>query len=95
MRTTICEPFNTIRRLQDEMNRAFGSAMITPDDNSASAVSHWIPAVDVHEETDRYVIVADIPGVKVREPFEPDLELACREPARRGEGYAGLERASA
>lgn len=64
MRTTIYEPFTTIRRLQDEMNRAFGSAMTSADDSSASAVSHWIPAVDVIEEADRYVIMADVPGVK-------------------------------
>ncbi|MEX2482015.1 MAG: Hsp20/alpha crystallin family protein [Gammaproteobacteria bacterium] len=46
------------------MNRAFGSALTTPDDSSSSAVSHWAPAVDVHEEADRYVIVADVPGVQ-------------------------------
>ncbi len=63
MRTTIYEPFSTIRRLQDEMNRAFGSALTTSEDNSSSAVSHWVPAVDVHEEADRYLIRADVPGV--------------------------------
>ncbi|MGE0487412.1 MAG: Hsp20/alpha crystallin family protein [Gammaproteobacteria bacterium] len=64
MRTSIYEPLTTIRRLQDEMNRAFGSALTAGDDSSDSAVSHWAPAVDVHEEADRYVIVADIPGVE-------------------------------
>ena len=67
MRTTIYEPLTTIRRLQDEMNRAFGSVLTTGDDNSNSAVSHWAPAVDVHEEADRYVIVADVPGVEPEE----------------------------
>lgn len=64
MRTTIYEPLTTIRRLQDEMNRAFGSVLTDGDDSSSSAVSHWAPAVDVHEEADRYVIVADVPGVE-------------------------------
>ena len=63
MRNSIYEPFTTLRRLQDEMNRAFGGALTTADDNSTSAVSHWIPAVDIHEEADRYVIAADVPGV--------------------------------
>ncbi len=63
MRTTIYEPFSTIRRLQDEMNRAFGGGAVNPDDNSTSAVSHWVPAVDIHEEPQRYVISADVPGV--------------------------------
>jgi HSP20 family protein len=63
MRTTIYDPFSTIRRLQDEMNRAFASAATSTDDSSSSAVSHWVPAVDVHEEQDRYLIRADVPGV--------------------------------
>jgi HSP20 family protein len=63
MRTTIYEPFTTIRRLQDEMNRAFGGAAMAPDDSSTSAVSAWVPAVDVHEHDDRFVITADVPGV--------------------------------
>ena len=64
MRTTIYEPISTIRRLQEEMNRAFGGVLHSSDDNSASAVSHWVPAVDIHEEADRYVIRADVPGVE-------------------------------
>ncbi|MGE0862104.1 MAG: Hsp20/alpha crystallin family protein [Gammaproteobacteria bacterium] len=61
MRTTIYEPFSTIRRLQEEMNRAFGGG--ATEDASTSVVSHWVPAVDIHEEQDRYVISADVPGV--------------------------------
>ncbi|MBX9607822.1 MAG: Hsp20/alpha crystallin family protein [Gammaproteobacteria bacterium] len=61
MRTTIYEPFSTIRRLQEEMNRAFGGG--ASEDTSTSVVSHWVPAVDIHEEQDRYVISADVPGV--------------------------------
>lgn len=64
MRTTVYEPFGSLRRLQDEMNRAFGSALTANDETSASAVSRWIPAVDVYEEQDNYVIVADVPGVQ-------------------------------
>ena len=64
MRTTIYEPFTTFRRLQGEMNRAFENAAESPDDTSTSAVAHWSPAVDVHEETDRFVISADVPGVR-------------------------------
>lgn len=63
MRTTIYDPILTMRRIQDDMNRAFGSALTSNDDSSTSAVSHWTPAVDVHEEANRYVITADVPGV--------------------------------
>lgn len=72
MRTTLHEPFTTIRRLQDEMNRAFGGAAVNSDDNSTSAVSHWVPAVDIHEEPERYVISADVPGV---DPSSIDITL--------------------
>jgi len=72
MRTTVYDPFNTLRRLQDEMNRAFGSALTQSDDATAGAVSHWVPAVDVREETDRYVITADVPGV---EPNAIDITM--------------------
>ncbi|MCC6706575.1 MAG: Hsp20/alpha crystallin family protein [Gammaproteobacteria bacterium] len=72
MRTTIYEPFSTIRRLQDEMNRAFGGNALGADDNSTSVVSHWVPAVDIHEEQDRYVISADVPGV---DPASIDVSM--------------------
>lgn len=64
MRTTIYEPVTLIRRLQDEMNRALGSALTYSDDGSSSVVSHWVPAVDVHDEPERFLITADVPGVK-------------------------------
>ena len=70
MRTTIYEPFSTIRRLQDEMNRAFGGG--ANEDTSTSVVSHWVPAVDIHEEQDRYVISADVPGV---DPASIDVSM--------------------
>lgn len=63
MRTTLYDPFSTLRRLQDDINRAFGSALVNGEDASASAVSHWTPAVDVHEESNAFVIRADVPGV--------------------------------
>jgi HSP20 family protein len=35
----------------------------TGDDQSSVATCDWIPAVDIKEEKDRYVLQADIPGV--------------------------------
>lgn len=67
MRTTIYDPFATIRRLQDEMNRAVGGAITAADDNSTSAVAEWAPTVDVHEFADRFEITADVPGVDPNE----------------------------
>lgn len=57
------EPFNEFLSLSDRMNRMFhGPSMriLTPVD----AVSGWLPPVDIHEETDRFVVQAEVPGVK-------------------------------
>lgn len=57
------EPWGAIRQLQDEMNRAFGQALNNNDDGSNVVTSAWMPAVDITEEDDRFVISADVPGV--------------------------------
>ncbi|MCX7097641.1 MAG: Hsp20/alpha crystallin family protein [Methylococcales bacterium] len=38
------------------------------------ATSEWAPAVDIKEETDKFVIVADIPGVK---PDDIEVSMAA------------------
>lgn len=35
-----------------------------PDDSSFIDTSTWAPAVDIKEEKDRFLVLADIPGVK-------------------------------
>ena len=55
------------------MNRAFGGAAVNADDNSTSAISHRTPAVDIHEEQERYVISAAVPGV---DPHSIEVTLA-------------------
>lgn len=64
------EPYSLLDQLQKEF---FKSALRDPfsrdavtDDNAEIAVSHWRPAVDIKEETDRYVIHADLPGVEAK-----------------------------
>ena len=58
------DPFHAARELRNEINRAFGPALLNDADDSSNVVtSRWAPAVDVHEDTDAFVISADIPGV--------------------------------
>jgi len=57
------EPWTVMRRLQEEMNRAFGEALGGTDDGSNVVTSGWMPAVDIKEEDSRFVISADVPGV--------------------------------
>lgn len=59
------EPWGALRQLHDEMNRAFGNALVQTrgEDGSSVVTSGWTPAVDIREESDRFVISADVPGV--------------------------------
>jgi HSP20 family protein len=58
------EPWNLFERIQDELNRAGLLAQDTMEgDNSHIVTSTWRPAVDIKEEPNRFVILADLPGV--------------------------------
>ncbi|CAK0739906.1 HSP20 family protein [Gammaproteobacteria bacterium] len=60
-------PWFTLNQLQEEMNRLFERA-VTPDPESgAAATAEWIPLVDICEEQDRFVLLADIPAVDPKE----------------------------
>jgi HSP20 family protein len=65
------EPWNMLDQLRKEMDRMFEGR--TPsEDNGSVVTSDWVPAVDVKEEADRFVIHADIPGVK---PEDIDVHM--------------------
>lgn len=56
------EPWHPMHHLRKELDRLF-EPYNTGDDQSSIATCDWIPAVDIKEEKDRYVLHADIPGV--------------------------------
>jgi HSP20 family protein len=49
------EPWGLLNRLHRELDQTFDT--VTRD-------ATWSPAVDIHEETERFVVRADLPGVK-------------------------------
>ena len=49
------EPWALLNRLHRELDQTFDT--VTRD-------ATWSPAVDIHEEADRFVVSADLPGVK-------------------------------
>jgi HSP20 family protein len=55
------DPWRTLARLQQEMARAFDA---NTDGETSSATADWAPAVDIREEANRYVLIADVPGVE-------------------------------
>jgi HSP20 family protein len=58
-----------VPRLQDEINRLFGSLS---ENDSSSATAAWIPPVDIYEYSDRFELYVDLPGV---EPGKVELTL--------------------
>ena len=70
------EPARELSSLQQEMNRLFGSffdtAGTTHGDSSTSR--RWIPAMDLAETGESYVLHADLPGLT-----EDDVEIEFEE----------------
>lgn len=58
-------PFGTLNQLQAEMNQLLDRFLGSTDGEQERVItSHWVPPVDIKEEPDRFVILADIPGVE-------------------------------
>jgi HSP20 family protein len=58
------EPWGLLNQLHGEIDRLFDTRLGRyGEDSGQLATSDWVPAVDIREEADRYVIHADVPGV--------------------------------
>lgn len=60
------EPWNVFEKFSKDLNalldnRSLNSANQSDDSNVVT--SRWAPAVDIKEEADKFVLLADIPGV--------------------------------
>jgi HSP20 family protein len=53
------EPYKLFDQFNHEISRLFSNTR----PRTAVATSGWSPAVDIREEEDRYVLVADLPGI--------------------------------
>jgi HSP20 family protein len=67
-------PFQMMRRMQEDMDRVFGSFFGQPWGAGAGTqgLTGWAPSVDVYETDKEIVVKADVPGVEPE-----DLELYC------------------
>ena len=95
------EPAREINSLQQEVNRLFGSFFDTQAGGVPVAQRRWIPAMDLVEQGERYVLRADLPGVREDEiKVELDENVLTISGERRSEhdeqhdGYRRIERAS-
>lgn len=58
------EPARELHSIQQEMNRLFGTFFDSPAGaGNGASLRRWIPAMDLVEEGDHYVLRADLPGV--------------------------------
>jgi HSP20 family protein len=97
------EPVRELQTVQNEMNRLFNTFFDspTPGGNGGPTLRRWIPAMDVVETDDQYVLRADLPGMS-----ESDVNIELddnvltisgerkSEHEHRREGYYRVERAS-
>jgi len=57
------EPSREINSLQSEMNRLFNTFFDTPTSSNGRALPRWVPAMDLVETEDHFVLRADLPGL--------------------------------
>ena len=67
MRNAVRQPLQGVgpSNLHDELRQVFNQFFQSDEDRDGSSVvtSQWTPRVDIKEEGDRFVILADLPGV--------------------------------
>jgi len=54
------EPWSLHREFLNECSRLFSAGS---NDESVAATAEWAPSVDIDEHADKYVLLADVPGV--------------------------------
>jgi HSP20 family protein len=96
------EPFRELSTLQNEMNRLFNTVFDTPSGGTGNGgtLRRWMPAMDLAETDDHFVLRADLPGmgeddVKI-ELEDNTLTVSGERKAEhesKGEGFYRIERA--
>jgi HSP20 family protein len=95
------EPLRELGTLQTEMNRLFNTVFDTPSGGNGATMRRWMPAMDLLETEDAFVLKADLPGLS-EEDVNIELEDSTltvsgerrAEHERNGEDYYRVERAS-
>jgi HSP20 family protein len=94
------EPFRELGTLQNEMNRLFNTVFDAPSPGNGGTLRRWMPAMDLVETEDHFVLRADLPGMT-----EDDVKIELEdgtltvsgerkaEHESKNEGYYRVERA--
>jgi len=57
------EPVRELNTLQSEMNRLFNTFFDTPAGGNGGGLRRWMPAMDLVETDEHFVLRADLPGL--------------------------------
>jgi HSP20 family protein len=95
------EPLRELGSLQNEMNRLFNTVFDAPlPGNGGTAMRRWVPAMDLVETDEHFVLRADLPGMSeedIKIEFEDGtLTVSGERKAEheaKNEGYYRVERA--
>jgi HSP20 family protein len=94
------EPARELQTIQSEVNRLFDTFFDLPSSSERNEARRWLPAMDLLEDGDDYVLRADLPGLSaedVRVSLDQNLLTISgqrrSEHEQRGEGVHRLERA--
>jgi HSP20 family protein len=90
------EPLRELGTLQNEMNRLFNTVFDAPSGGAGGAMRRWMPAMDLVEIGDHFVLRADLPGlseddVKI-ELEDTTLTISGERAAEHEAGDAGYHR---
>ncbi|HEY0341755.1 MAG TPA: Hsp20/alpha crystallin family protein [Steroidobacteraceae bacterium] len=61
------EPWTFVNRLQRQLDQAFNKTSGSAETAPAAQTVAWIPRVDIYEEAERFVVLADVPGVEAKD----------------------------
>lgn len=94
------EPVRELNSIQNEVNRLFNTFFDQPAGSGDMGARRWIPAMDLVETDDHFILRADLPGV-----HEEDVKIELEERVltvagerksaleTEGQGYHRIERA--
>ncbi len=95
------EPVRELNTIQNEMNRLFNTFFESPAPGNGASARRWIPAMDLVETDENFVLRADLPGLSEKDVHieleDNVLTIAGErktEHEERKDGYYRIERAS-
>jgi HSP20 family protein len=75
-------PWGLMDRLHHDVDRLVSARLLSDKDSDTNELGDWIPAVDIKEEENRYLIRADVPGVA-----PADLEITMEDGTLTSQGH--------